>query len=164
MRFIPPPNSSSSFEVSAIFWDCNFDDIHATLRIYGIASINFINTSMLPTARGLLAAFIFWARRPGRLFIWLAVISWGSGSVGLWVSLQTSYVQGLRGWGGAGIRQLGCSVHIGRLDRPADCQAAAMLHSGLCLCDNYDGGNVRLSSTTMFQYFKLEDFKKKFIL
>jgi len=27
MRFIPPPNSSSSFEVSAIFWDCNFDDI-----------------------------------------------------------------------------------------------------------------------------------------
>jgi len=27
MRFIPPSNSSSSFEVSAIFWDCNFDDI-----------------------------------------------------------------------------------------------------------------------------------------
>jgi len=27
MRFIPPPNSSSSFEVSAIFWDCNFNDI-----------------------------------------------------------------------------------------------------------------------------------------
>jgi len=26
MLFIPPPNSSSSFEVSAIFWDCNFDD------------------------------------------------------------------------------------------------------------------------------------------
>ena len=24
---IPPSNSSSSFEVSAIFWDCNFDDI-----------------------------------------------------------------------------------------------------------------------------------------
>ena len=27
MRFITPPNSSSSFEVSAIFWDSNFDDI-----------------------------------------------------------------------------------------------------------------------------------------
>ena len=27
MRSIPPSNSSSSFEVSAIFWDCNFDDI-----------------------------------------------------------------------------------------------------------------------------------------
>ena len=27
MRFIPPPNSSSSFEVSAIFRDFNFDDI-----------------------------------------------------------------------------------------------------------------------------------------
>jgi len=24
---IPPPNSSSSFEVSTIFWDGNFDDI-----------------------------------------------------------------------------------------------------------------------------------------
>ena len=27
MRCIPPPNSSSSFKVSAIFWDGNFDDI-----------------------------------------------------------------------------------------------------------------------------------------
>jgi len=27
MRFIPPPNSSSSFEVSAIFWDGDLDDI-----------------------------------------------------------------------------------------------------------------------------------------
>ena len=28
---IPPPSSSSSFEVSAILRDCNFDDI----RVYG---------------------------------------------------------------------------------------------------------------------------------
>jgi len=27
MRFIPPPNSSSSFEVSAIFWDGKIEDI-----------------------------------------------------------------------------------------------------------------------------------------
>jgi len=31
-------------------------------------------------------------------------------------------------------------------------------------CDNYDEGNVRLSSITMFQCFKLQNFKKKFIL
>jgi len=27
MRFIPPPNSSSSFEVSASFWDGKMEDI-----------------------------------------------------------------------------------------------------------------------------------------
>jgi len=27
MRFIPPPSSSSSFEVSAIFWDVKIEDI-----------------------------------------------------------------------------------------------------------------------------------------
>jgi len=27
MRFIPLPNGSSYFKVSAIFWDDNFDDI-----------------------------------------------------------------------------------------------------------------------------------------
>jgi len=27
MWYIPPPNNSSSFEVSASFWDGNFDDI-----------------------------------------------------------------------------------------------------------------------------------------
>ena len=32
MRFIPPPNSSSSFKVSAIFWDGNFDDIRRNAR------------------------------------------------------------------------------------------------------------------------------------
>jgi len=28
-------------------------------------------------------------------------------------------------------------------------------------CDNYDGGNVRLSSITMFQFFKLQNLKKE---
>ena len=46
MRFIPSPNSSSSFEVSAIFWIVILMTFVATLRIYGIASRNFINTSM----------------------------------------------------------------------------------------------------------------------
>ena len=29
---IPPPNSSSSFEASAIFWDGNFDDIRVCTK------------------------------------------------------------------------------------------------------------------------------------
>jgi len=34
MRFIPPPNSSSSFRVSAIFWDNNFDHIRRKSQRY----------------------------------------------------------------------------------------------------------------------------------
>jgi len=29
---IPPPNSRSSFEVSAFFWDGNFDDIRVCIE------------------------------------------------------------------------------------------------------------------------------------
>jgi len=46
MRFIPPPNGSSYFEVSAIFWDGNLMTFVATLQIYGNASINFILASL----------------------------------------------------------------------------------------------------------------------
>ena len=49
MRFIPPSNSSSSFEVSAILGIVILMTFVATLRIYGIASRNFINTSMVLT-------------------------------------------------------------------------------------------------------------------
>ena len=47
MWCIPPPNSSSSFEVSAIFWNGNFMTFVATLGICGIFSRNFISISML---------------------------------------------------------------------------------------------------------------------
>jgi len=46
MRFIPPPNGSSYFEVSAIFGIVILMTLVATLQIYGIASRNFINTFM----------------------------------------------------------------------------------------------------------------------
>ena len=41
LRFISTPNSSSFFAVSAIFWDILMTFV-TTLRIYGIASRNFI--------------------------------------------------------------------------------------------------------------------------
>jgi len=32
------------------------------------------------------------------------------------------------------------------------------------ICDNYEGGKVRISSIPMFQYFKLMKFKIKFYI
>jgi len=46
MRFIPPLNSSSSFEVSAIFGMIILMTFVATLDIYGIASRDFILVSI----------------------------------------------------------------------------------------------------------------------
>jgi len=46
MRFIPPPNGSSYFEMSAIFGVVILMTLVATLRIYGNASRNFILVSL----------------------------------------------------------------------------------------------------------------------
>jgi len=46
MYFIPPPNGSSYFEVSAIFGMVILMTFVAMLRIYGIASRNFILVSL----------------------------------------------------------------------------------------------------------------------
>ena len=35
-RIPPPDSSSSSFEVSAVFWDGNFDDIHVCTEVYSL--------------------------------------------------------------------------------------------------------------------------------
>jgi len=47
---IPPPNSSSSFEVSAMFWDGNFDDIRVNTKMVILLSGNFISTSVFGMA------------------------------------------------------------------------------------------------------------------
>ena len=52
MRFIPPPNSSWSFEVSAFFGMVILMTFVATLHIYGIASRNVTSISIVsPTSR-----------------------------------------------------------------------------------------------------------------
>jgi len=43
----PPPNSSSSFEVSAIFWEGNFDDIRVCTKTVILLSRNFISISII---------------------------------------------------------------------------------------------------------------------
>jgi len=42
----------------------------------------------------------------------------------------------------------------------------ALFRAGLTIpeCDNYERGNVRISSITMFQCFRLNKFKKKFYI
>ena len=49
MRFIATPNGSSYFDMSAIFWIVILTTFVAMLQIYGIASGNFITTSMVRT-------------------------------------------------------------------------------------------------------------------
>ena len=44
---IPTPNSSSSFEVSAIFWEGNFDDIRVCTKTVILLSRNFISISII---------------------------------------------------------------------------------------------------------------------
>jgi len=59
MRRILPPNSSSSFEVSAIFGMVILMAFVAMLGICGIASGNFINTFVVTTISALLVRYYF---------------------------------------------------------------------------------------------------------
>jgi len=73
------------------------------------------STRRLPTASANVAVSLLSSSGPGvgdTVNSSVTQRCWASGLVGLWVSLQTSYVQGMRGWGGAGVRELRSSMQM----------------------------------------------------